>query len=446
MESNPVTPTTPSAPAASPADAAPGVPAAASAAAPAAQVFPTPEPYRPLSLWAVAGLCLGSLYCGLVVLTTLWALFKGGGFFLPGWCILIAIGGVAFSLLALREIAATEGTRAGGALARWGLWLSVVAGLSYTAFEAFTGLALKEQARRFLFELDDDDSGFLARLMAGTDQEAHRAFLLCLPPSRRNNYDPSRPEQIIKDFDAPGPKGEKGALTQFQTHALVQALRPAKGDAKIERIAKPTWEHEQGGYLVTCKYRIETPQQSFEVDLPVHSSDQDTGDGRRRWFVVMPKVTTSTPQLTALGEALKQLRDDSRGFALNALRGGAFAKLDQTDYDKLLPAPGERTIAKDLLGSLLKGDANLLKGIADVREAPAMWEIVDGRLRFSHDLDWKLPPPLPPLLTGRLRLVVQTAGVFDADAAGSRHWNPIRFEAVRLQVNLPKKEKGATGK
>src|SRR5437870_13843653 len=105
-----------------------------------------PEVYRPIAPLAVLGLCVGGFYCGLVVITTLVALVRGAPFFLPAWTIVLWLGGAVISGLGLGQIANSERTRAGAALARWGLLLALVSGSAYTAYTYFTGLALKQQA------------------------------------------------------------------------------------------------------------------------------------------------------------------------------------------------------------------------------------------------------------------------------------------------------------
>src|SRR5262245_51598195 len=98
-----------------------------------------PLVYRPLSGLAIAGLALGGVYAVLVVFSVVVGLLRREPFFLPLWLLLFPLLGGVLCVLALRQIRQAEGTRAGGALARTGLWLSVLAGLGYTTYSAFTG-------------------------------------------------------------------------------------------------------------------------------------------------------------------------------------------------------------------------------------------------------------------------------------------------------------------
>src|SRR5438046_426587 len=102
--------------------------------------------YRPVSLLALAGFALASVFAGLVLLSTLVALIQGVPLFLSGWAMALALAGAAISFLALWHIRNAEGTLAGAALARWGLWLSILLGASYFVYAYVTGLALTTQA------------------------------------------------------------------------------------------------------------------------------------------------------------------------------------------------------------------------------------------------------------------------------------------------------------
>src|SRR5262249_31610009 len=108
------------------------------------QVLTTPEPagaetgYRPLSGLAIAGFALAILYALVVLVSTVVGLIQGLGFFLPNELLLAPIAGAILCFLGQRQIRRSEGTKAGLALARWGLWLSVFTGLGYFSYYQFT--------------------------------------------------------------------------------------------------------------------------------------------------------------------------------------------------------------------------------------------------------------------------------------------------------------------
>src|SRR5437764_1266419 len=115
--------------------------------------------YKPLSLFAVAGLTLGVIYGIILVITGLAALLKAEPFFLPGWLLFLPLLAAALAGAGLWEIYSSEGTRAGVRLARWGLGLSIVLALCYITYTTFTGLAVVSQANRFMLE-KGPDAGF----------------------------------------------------------------------------------------------------------------------------------------------------------------------------------------------------------------------------------------------------------------------------------------------
>src|SRR5262249_21378188 len=134
------------------------------------------------------------------------------------------------------EIRKSEGTRAGTTLARWGLWMSVVAGLGYFAYDKATELALTQQANNFLL-VEGKDSGFFPRLLkAGADQpddneaavNLNAAFLLTRPASHRVGAQPSDLEGMAKQFSAED-------IRRFRANKLVRyLLQGGKKDTKIE--------------------------------------------------------------------------------------------------------------------------------------------------------------------------------------------------------------------
>jgi hypothetical protein len=160
---------------------------------------PTPREeiaYQPISGWAVGGFAAGALFALMVIVATAVALSQGAPMFFPIWVIGLAVLGIVLSLLGQWHVQSSEGTRAGGKLARIGLWLSIISGLSYLSYFYVTGLALENQANAFLMEKTDDDSGFFPRLREGaTDPvQLNAAFLLTRP---RRSAKPENEKEMI---------------------------------------------------------------------------------------------------------------------------------------------------------------------------------------------------------------------------------------------------------
>src|SRR5438128_1745040 len=91
--------------------------------------------YKPLSLLAVAGLIVAGLFAVILLVNAGAAFFKGEPFFLGGVVIAVAMCGAVLSGLGLWQVATSEGTRAGAAIAKWGLGISIVGGLGYFTYE-----------------------------------------------------------------------------------------------------------------------------------------------------------------------------------------------------------------------------------------------------------------------------------------------------------------------
>jgi hypothetical protein len=351
-----------------------------------------PLVYRPLSFLAIAGLCLSASYTTLVVITSAIALFKGAPFFLAEWVILIAIAGGITSLLALWQIRRAEGVLAGEALARWGLWLSIVPGLGYSAYTFFTGLALTQQANRFVMEAVDDDSGFFPRLQAGTPTEIKRAFLLTLPYDKRARLDPSK-EGDLAPFDVPDAKtGADGRLSRFRDTAMIAYLTFAKKQVEIEPLGVQEWKYDpgsrevSGGYMVSRAYRLTSPEVIVEVVVPALSTEGESSEGQRKWLVDFQKVFVNprTFQMTTLGLNIWDLRKAAR----KHLEEITDDKLAKANFKSNLPPKWQDKITALLSKPKDHKALFMLPPDDDARSGqlpwPTPWErLPDGRLRFT---------------------------------------------------------------
>ncbi|MCI0458319.1 MAG: hypothetical protein L0Z62_15250 [Gemmataceae bacterium] len=305
----------------------------------------TGEPlvYRPLSGPAIAGLVLGGVYAALVVGSLVIAFLRHEPFFLPFWLLLLPLGGAVLCVLGLRQIRQAEGTRAGAALARAGLWLSVLAGVGYTTYSSFTGLAIRQQANRFLME-KGADSGFFPRLQEG---QVNAAYLLTLTPRLRRGIDPNNPQAMDRlDEATPDPQNPKGKPTLFAETDFARILSLHGNAAQVEPAAVRGWSYENKGYKVERAYRITTPEATFELTLTVQSMDSDVPGEGRKWHVLWGPGDGLRPlKVTALGERQQQVRAQAMRFLEEWL-----GKLETTNtfsayLDTLEPA--DRKAAKE---------------------------------------------------------------------------------------------------
>jgi hypothetical protein len=366
--------------------------------------------YQPLSGWAVAGFGLGALFAVLVGLATIIALVQGAPMFLPVWSVALAAVGIVLSLIGQKQIQSSEGTRAGAKLARIGIWLSLISGLSYISYYYVTGLALQSQANAFLMERGDSDSGFFPILREGATDPAklNEAFLLTLPATQRGAR-PDNDEEMIKRYDVGNLKeGTPGLLSQFKygkSPGLNGVLprvffgKQAK-DIEVTSLGVQDWTYEQKSYKVKRNYRIKTPEVEMEVTLLVASTEAESAGRGRKWYVNLSASELVNRQTTPLGDGLLWLRNYARislqQWLDNLNRGEAFTKIrerDKTDWDKKVgeDAAEKRAMIYRLFESTERMRIESVH-IGGKNDDLGRWEHTpEGKVRIHHSFRFGLP-------------------------------------------------------
>jgi hypothetical protein len=355
--------------------------------------------YRPISGLALAGFVLGCLFTAMVVLSTLVALAQGLPVFLPGWSLGLAAGAAAICFLAQYRIHNAEGTLAGLALARWGLWLSVLLGVSYFVYTWVTGLALAKQADDFLMINSGEDSGFFPRLMnAGKNRtDLYQAFLLSLPTTSRGGSKAANEEAMLSQYNQAGKDGE-GNIDKFSRHPLVLAISK---NPRIERLSVVDWNYDKNSYHVVRNYRLTTPELVLETPITVQSTEGGGEGEQRKWFVDLsriPKFQSMKP--TPLGDKLLALRYFSKVF-LEKWRAELVKermavpqyKDTDTDWTKILPKKEpQREHIKKMLAEIFRGDHNIPVQVTfQADDTFADWKVVDSRVQIVHTMKMILP-------------------------------------------------------
>jgi len=315
--------------------------------------------YRPLSLLALCGVGVSGLFAAVVILGGLVAFFRGDPLLLTGWLAVFSAGfplaGAAVSYVALVRIQRSEGTLAGEKLARWGLVLSILVGLSYWAYVGATYVAIGQDAGRFaekfLTELKDEN-----RLLY--------AFRLTLPPEQRPPEDNATlRDQIEARFNSPGAMGSQAPLTTFTQAEYVRLIGQGGAATQFEALGVEDWKYIGGGYQVGLLYRITTPYMSFPILITVEGKDSQRAEGRREWHVVWDKTTLRDmppPSMTDEARRLLPLAMMSREMGvkewLALMRDGKTEEV----FLKTLPvperAPTQRAAHQRRLGlSLMNG-------------------------------------------------------------------------------------------
>jgi hypothetical protein len=360
-----------------------------------------PQVYRPISGLALTGFVVGAIYAAIVLFTTLIALAQGQPSILPGWTLGIAVVAAVLCFTAQVRIANAEGTLAGLLLARWGLWLSILLGLTYFVYSWVTGLALTKQANDFLTVRSDDDSGFFPRLKnaAKNRTDFYHAFLLTKATTQRGGSNPANEEAMLGQFDR-NPSGDAGEIANFRRHPLVMAVMQDP-ETIIEPLGVVEWKYEQGAYHVLRNYRLTTKEVEFEIAIPVRSTEATGAGEQRKWYVGVASIPRFTPaKYTARGTAAYGLRRHSKEFLEQwrlALAGGRPApqfKEADTDWTRILPQRElQREHVRTALGEIFRAERKAPPQMSLVTDDSfEEWKAVEGRIHIAHPVRMMLPP------------------------------------------------------
>jgi hypothetical protein len=348
--------------------------------------------YQPISLWALVGFVLGCLFAALVSICAVVGLIQGAPVFFPTYLVAIAGVGVVLSWLGLRHVQLSEGTRAGAKLARFGLWLSLISGLSYYSYYFFTGEALIGQANAFVLDKTDPDSGFLPRIIEGGTNpvELNRAFLLTLAPSSRTG----RPEDegsMRKGHDIwPTDNDAVSPLVAFRQSRLVRILANHP-EAEIKPLAVLEWKYDKRSYQVQRRYLIKTKEVEVEALLTAYSVEPEASGQSRKWFINLAwsDILEKTTKMTPLGAGLVKLRARAieslkKQYAAMIKDGKSLGHFkDDTDWSVMaLPERIKEEQIKEAFAPAERVRNNQL-GIHTPPDALGKWEIVDGRIRIE---------------------------------------------------------------
>ncbi len=304
-------------------------------APPAADDAPRPVVYRPLSVLAVVGAGLSGLFTAIVVLGGLVAFFRGDPWLLNAWWALLPITGGALSALGLVQIQRSEGTLAGEKVARWGLLLSVLVGLSYWAYVGVTYFAIGREAEQF-------GKTFLTKVAQG---ELPSAFRLALPPDQRPPDDAELRPVLERRFNGLSETNRKGPLTTFSQAEFVRIIRVGGPETTIEPIGVEDWKYLGGGYQVRLLYQVNTTLTNFVMDLTIQGKEGKGSKGRD-WYVVWDKCgmrRDPPPHLSDEGKSLFTLAGDVPQQVMTYwLRPMAEHKAEDLYLQTLLPAQREQ--------------------------------------------------------------------------------------------------------
>jgi hypothetical protein len=328
--------------------------------------------YRPLSGLAVASVALAGLYAVVILILGGLALYFGDPLPLGILSLIVPVTALGLGLIARMQIANSEGTRSGLALANWGCWLSLLVGLGYGAIYAGTYLALTWQVRSFGTEFFD--------LMR--QGKINHAFLLTLDPEVRASANPDNPRMMIMRFGVGGGK-TKAQLPAFQQAELTRILQQGGPETVVRPLGINGWEYDKGYHFLQT-YRVTTREGDFDVQLSLRSSEAGKA---RAWRVVWSEsdINATKATLTEFGEALRRWRQDSLMFAQIWLqKRAAGIVMDQVYLDTL--EPKDRNVWKSFHACRWLAEMAAWGGALANSGRDALWTTV--ALRHDPDSQW----------------------------------------------------------
>ncbi|HVS39763.1 MAG TPA: hypothetical protein VMS17_29670 [Gemmataceae bacterium] len=358
------------------------VTASAPSAAPAASTDPAPV-YGSVSLVAVIGFALAALYAGFLLLGGVVALFNHTPMLLPIWTLAIPIAAAAVCWAARTRIRKSEGALSGARLAMWGVGLSLIVGLLYTAYYAGNYMAVTAQAKSFTDQWLD---------LLKKDQ-LDRAFMYTLAPEERPADDAGLRDSLELNNDRGGPNG--GQLTSFRGSELVRQFQQDAGKADLQFLGVSSWEYNHGSYTVAVAYRVATA--AMTVDVQVTAVATDDQNGERQWRA-METHYLKNPAFTSEGDRMALLTGQARDFAQQWLDNIVGSHPDQA-YLQTLP-PTERdshrketesfpAVAASVIGlpgpSLAQGP---LAAAATLTSSSYGRYLAGGVVQYDHDKFW----------------------------------------------------------
>jgi hypothetical protein len=378
-----------------------------------------PSAYRPLSMMALGGFALATLYALVVFGGGVVSFFNHTPLLLGMWSFLIPVAAGLLCGGARARIRSSEGTLGGISLANWGLGLSLFFGLSYLAYAGGTYFAVRQQANAFA-------ESWLGQLR---DRKLESAFVKTLKQTQQPAEDGNLRTLLETRFNEGGNPTSRGPLTRFRQLEFVRLLPQLGPDAKITLQGVRDWEYDKGGYRVQMIYHVASPVANCDLKVTVHGSEDRGGAYQgRRWMVLMED--------TRLESYPRELADEKGEFRREGTLAREFAsnwmkKVNERRwveaYEDTLPAkergkadprvtPGFRAFRE---GSLLrniqdpktfwtrpKAREDILKELKDVFAKDAtppsrmvldptnpvpVWDRENGKSRFGYDVQIHLP-------------------------------------------------------
>ena len=297
-----------------------------------------PEPYRPLSLLALAAFGAAVVYSLVVLLGGVVALLGNIPWLMPAWTFLIPIFILVLCWAARRRIRNREGTLSGLPFTVWGLRLTVVVGLTYAAYYGFTFFAVRLQAI-------DCANQFFEQLEQG---RVERAFLIAMGVTVKDMDDAELRDLLEVRFNSSaGPPGSSSMYNKFRQAQFVRAIETSGRGTHVTPLGVVDWGYEKGGYHVTLRYHVVTSMAEFEMNVDTFGRDSKPDEPKgRQWLVAIQKGETlilpATLKFTRRGEDFTMLAKMAQSFVSAWQEKVNRQRWDEVYLDTLKPAERDR--------------------------------------------------------------------------------------------------------
>jgi hypothetical protein len=307
--------------------------------------------FSPARILTIAGFALA----GMLAVLGLGGLLAYSGsdpWLLPFWLLVLPLAGLLFLWIGRTQIVRSENTLSGLPLCNWGMGAIAVFGLVYLAYYYATWTAMWLESEAFAKQ-------WVEQLGKG---EVDGAFLFTLPPDQRPPQNAETRTKLETLFNQPGPRGE-GSYSAFCARDFVRLIAGAPGDTKVESPRLMDWKYVEGQYEVLYRCRAASPVCAFDLDITTRSYTNAKGPAQgRQWFVeakATGRSSTEPIQFTPNGQVLVDQLGPAREFAQGWIE--KWYRLDDPEaaYLETLP-PAERPLKKvhwPLLGAVLGGPA-----------------------------------------------------------------------------------------
>jgi hypothetical protein len=299
--------------------------------------------FSPLRILAIAGFALA----GMLAVLGLGGLLAYSGsdpWLLPFWLLVLPLAGLLLLWIGRTQIVRSENTLSGLPLCSWGMGVIAVFGSVYLAYYAATWMAVHLESEAFAEQ-------WVKRLGEG---DVDGAFLMTLPPDQRPPQNSETRAKLETLFNQPGPRGE-GVYSTFAGRDFVRLIAGG-GDAKVETPRQLEAKYTEGQYEVLYRCPVTSPLCTFDLDITTRGYVNAKGPAQgRQWFVELRATGRSANepiQFTPKGQVLVEQLGPAREYAQAWIE--KWYRDDEAAYlETLPPAEREKKVRWSLLGAVL---------------------------------------------------------------------------------------------